>query len=124
MGDDGLEGATWAYVYGTIPVAYTHISCVWFHFPQVSLGMYLGAKIGILGANGAGKSSVLRILAGEDDQFDGHIDKSPGIRVTHLKQVWTLRGSCMAGIHDLSQGPSTGLTLTAIADDCALSLCI
>ena len=49
--------------------------------------MYLGAKIGILGANGAGKSSVLRILAGEDDQFDGHIDKSPGIRVTHLKQA-------------------------------------
>jgi len=35
------------------------------------LSFYYGAKIGVLGLNGAGKSSVLRIMAGEDDEFTG-----------------------------------------------------
>jgi ATPase subunit of ABC transporter with duplicated ATPase domains len=43
-------------------------------------GMYLGAKIGILGANGAGKSSLMRILAGVDTSFDGRVTRAPGIR--------------------------------------------
>lgn len=43
-------------------------------------GMYLGAKIGVLGANGAGKSSLMRILAGVDDKFDGKVVRAPGIR--------------------------------------------
>jgi ABC-type polysaccharide/polyol phosphate transport system ATPase subunit len=47
---------------------------------DVSLGMYLGAKIGVLGANGAGKSSLMRILAGVDDKFDGKVVRAPGIR--------------------------------------------
>jgi ATPase subunit of ABC transporter with duplicated ATPase domains len=42
--------------------------------------MYLGAKIGVLGANGAGKSSLMRILAGVDDKFDGKVVRAPGIR--------------------------------------------
>jgi ATPase subunit of ABC transporter with duplicated ATPase domains len=42
--------------------------------------MYLGAKIGVLGANGAGKSSLMRILAGVDDKFDGKVVRTPGIR--------------------------------------------
>mmetsp|Transcript_6359 Transcript_6359/g.17783 ORF Transcript_6359/g.17783 Transcript_6359/m.17783 type:complete len:652 (+) Transcript_6359:178-2133(+) len=53
---------------------------------NVGLGMYLGAKIGVLGANGAGKSTVMRILAGEDTNFDGDLVLSPGIRVRHLEQ--------------------------------------
>lgn len=53
---------------------------------NVGLGMYLGAKIGVLGQNGAGKSSVLRILAGEDQSFDGELQLAPGIRVHHLEQ--------------------------------------
>jgi ATPase subunit of ABC transporter with duplicated ATPase domains len=39
-----------------------------------------GAKIGVLGANGAGKSSLMRILAGEDTSFDGRVVRAPGIR--------------------------------------------
>jgi ATPase subunit of ABC transporter with duplicated ATPase domains len=39
-----------------------------------------GAKIGVLGANGAGKSSLMRILAGEDNSFDGRVVRAPGIR--------------------------------------------
>ena len=35
---------------------------------------------------GAGKSSVIRLLAGVDDQFDGHLHKADGIHVTHLQQ--------------------------------------
>ncbi|CAI5514676.1 unnamed protein product [Closterium sp. Naga37s-1] len=38
---------------------------------NISLGMYLGAKIGFLGANGAGKSSLMRLLAGRDVAFEG-----------------------------------------------------
>lgn len=53
---------------------------------NVSLGMYLGAKIGVLGANGAGKSSLMRILAGVDDKFDGRVVRTPGIRIGYLEQ--------------------------------------
>lgn len=45
-----------------------------------------GAKIGFLGANGAGKSSLMRILAGEDTQFDGNLNLVPGIRIGYLPQ--------------------------------------
>jgi ATP-binding cassette ChvD family protein len=53
---------------------------------DVSLGMYLGAKIGILGANGAGKSTVMRILAGQDDSFLGELVRDDGVRVGFLEQ--------------------------------------
>ena len=39
------------------------------------------------GQNGAGKSTTMRLLAGKDDQFDGHITRAPGITVAHLDQV-------------------------------------
>ena len=38
---------------------------------DISLSFYPGAKIGVLGANGSGKSSLLRIMAGLDDGFSG-----------------------------------------------------
>lgn len=40
----------------------------------------------MLGANGAGKSSVMRILAGEDTSFDGDLNLVPGIKVGYLPQ--------------------------------------
>ncbi len=46
-----------------------------------------GAKIGILGANGAGKSSLMRILAGVDTAFEGNLNLVPGIRIGYLEQV-------------------------------------
>src|SRR5262245_65279407 len=50
------------------------------------LSFYPGAKIGVLGANGAGKSSLLRIMAGLDDDFLGEAFAAEGLRVGHLAQ--------------------------------------
>ena len=53
---------------------------------DVTLAFYPGAKIGVLGHNGAGKSSVLRIMAGIDDGFTGEARLSPGFSVGLLEQ--------------------------------------
>lgn len=55
-------------------------------FKDVSLSMYDGAKIGIVGGNGAGKSSFLRIVAGVDNAYDGKAYPHPGMRVGYLAQ--------------------------------------
>jgi ATP-binding cassette ChvD family protein len=53
---------------------------------DISLSFYPGAKIGVLGANGSGKSSLLRIMASEDDGFSGEARLTPGFSVGHLAQ--------------------------------------
>ena len=53
---------------------------------DVTLAFYPGAKIGVLGHNGAGKSSVLRIMAGLDDGFTGEARLSTGYSVGLLEQ--------------------------------------
>ncbi|HET6773081.1 MAG TPA: energy-dependent translational throttle protein EttA [Acidimicrobiales bacterium] len=53
---------------------------------DISLSFYPGAKIGVLGANGAGKSSLLRIMAGADDGFTGQARLTPGFGVGMLEQ--------------------------------------
>ncbi len=53
---------------------------------DIYLSYFYGAKIGVLGLNGAGKSSLLRILAGIDTHYDGQINKSPGYTVGFLEQ--------------------------------------
>ena len=53
---------------------------------DISLSFFPGAKIGLLGLNGAGKSTVLRIMAGEDPDFDGEARPQPGIRIGYLPQ--------------------------------------
>jgi ATP-binding cassette ChvD family protein len=53
---------------------------------DISLSFYPGAKIGVLGANGSGKSSLLRIMAGIDDGFMGEARLTPGFSVGHLAQ--------------------------------------
>src|SRR5204863_1220991 len=50
------------------------------------LAFFPGAKIGVLGANGAGKSSLLRIMAGVDDDFLGEARPPDGIRIGYLPQ--------------------------------------
>jgi ATP-binding cassette ChvD family protein len=52
----------------------------------ISLSFYPGAKIGVIGANGSGKSSLLRIMAGEDDGFTGDARLTPGFTVGFLPQ--------------------------------------
>jgi ATP-binding cassette ChvD family protein len=57
---------------------------------NINISMYPDAKIGVLGSNGAGKSSLLRIMAGEDDGYQGECRVTPGFRVGHLAQEPTL----------------------------------
>src|SRR5947208_14412487 len=52
----------------------------------INISMFPGAKIGVLGANGAGKSSRLSIMAGEDDGFTGEARLTPGFTVGFLHQ--------------------------------------
>ncbi len=53
---------------------------------DISLSFFPGAKIGLLGLNGAGKSTVLRIMAGVDKEFDGEVQWQPGISIGYLPQ--------------------------------------
>jgi ATP-binding cassette ChvD family protein len=71
---------------------------------DISLSFYPGAKIGVLGANGAGKSSLLRIMAGVDDGFTGDARLTPGFSVGMLEQEPSLdpskdvHGNVMDGV--------------------------
>lgn len=53
---------------------------------DIYLSFFYGAKIGILGLNGSGKSSLLKIIAGIDKSFQGEVVFSPGYRVGYLEQ--------------------------------------
>src|SRR5215467_10438595 len=53
---------------------------------DISLSFFPGAKIGVLGLNGAGKSSLLKIMAGLDTNIDGEARPHSGIRVGFLTQ--------------------------------------
>ena len=53
---------------------------------DISLSFFPGAKIGLLGLNGAGKSTVLRIMAGVDKEFEGEVQWQPGISIGYLPQ--------------------------------------
>jgi len=71
---------------------------------NISLSFYPGAKIGVLGANGAGKSSLLRIMAGLDDGYTGDARLTPGFTVGYLAQEPQLdpakdvKGNVMEGV--------------------------
>jgi sulfate-transporting ATPase len=53
---------------------------------DISLSFFPGAKIGLLGLNGSGKSTVLRIMAGADKDYEGEVQHLPGISIGYLPQ--------------------------------------
>jgi sulfate-transporting ATPase len=53
---------------------------------DISLSFFPGAKIGLLGLNGSGKSTVLRIMAKQDTEYDGEVQHLPGIKIGYLPQ--------------------------------------
>ena len=53
---------------------------------NIYLSFFYGAKIGVIGLNGSGKSSLLKIIAGEDKSFQGEVVFSPGYSVGYLPQ--------------------------------------
>ena len=71
---------------------------------DISLSFFSGAKIGVLGLNGSGKSSLLKIMAGIDQNIDGEARPQPGIKVGFLPQEPELdpdmdvRGVVMQGV--------------------------
>ena len=73
---------------------------------DISLSFFPGAKIGVLGLNGAGKSSLLRIMGGIDTSFDGEARPQSGIRIGFLPQepeleaAKSVRATVMEGLGD------------------------
>ena len=53
---------------------------------DISLSFFPGAKIGLLGLNGAGKSTVLKIMAGVEREFDGEVQWQPNLKIGYLPQ--------------------------------------
>src|SRR5687768_12876512 len=91
------------YIYSTYKLAR--------HYPpdrtvleDISISFYPGAKIGVIGANGSGKSSLLRIMAGLDDGFTGEARLTPGFSAGYLSQEPQLdpskdvKGNVMDGV--------------------------
>src|SRR5919112_5243290 len=71
---------------------------------DVSLSFFPGAKIGVLGYNGAGKSTVLRIMSGTDTDYTGEARLAPGATVgileqePHLDETKDVRGNVEDGV--------------------------
>lgn len=70
---------------------------------DIYLSFFLGAKIGVIGANGSGKSSLLKIIAGLDEEFDGEVIKSDGVSVGILLQEPPLQEDKTVG-ENLAEG--------------------
>ncbi len=76
---------------------------------DISLSFFPGAKIGLLGLNGSGKSTVLRIMAGVDKEFDGEVQWLSGISIGYLPQEpaldpdKTVRDEVEAGLGEVMQ---------------------
>ena len=74
---------------------------------NISLSFYPGAKIGVIGSNGSGKTSLLRIMAGLDDGYSGEARLTPGFTVGYLAQEPELdpskdvRGNVMDGVAEV-----------------------
>jgi len=74
---------------------------------DISLSFFPGAKIGLLGLNGSGKSSLIRIMAGVDKDIEGEAIPMPGIRIGYLPQepqldpAHTVRQAVEAGLGEI-----------------------
>ncbi|MBT8117287.1 MAG: energy-dependent translational throttle protein EttA [Gammaproteobacteria bacterium] len=76
---------------------------------DISLSFFPGAKIGVLGLNGSGKSSLLRIMAGVDTEIEGEARPQPGIKIGFLQQEPPLnpdkdvRGNLEESLSDITE---------------------
>jgi energy-dependent translational throttle protein EttA len=76
---------------------------------DISLSFFPGAKIGLLGLNGSGKSTVLRIMAGADKEYEGEVQHLSGISIGYLPQEpqldaeKTVRAEVEAGLGEVMQ---------------------
>jgi energy-dependent translational throttle protein EttA len=77
---------------------------------DITLGYYYGAKIGVLGLNGSGKSSLLRIMAGVDREYEGAINAAQNYSVGYLEQE-PLRNEKRSVIEVVREGAQSTLDL-------------
>ena len=76
---------------------------------DISLSFFPGAKIGLLGLNGSGKSTVLRIMAAADKEFEGEVQWQPNMRIGYLPQepqldaLKTVREEVESGMGEVMQ---------------------
>src|SRR5437868_15500868 len=76
---------------------------------DISLSFFPGAKIGLLGLNGAGKSTVLKIMAGVDHDYNGEARAQPGTKIGYLAQepqldpAHTVREAVEQGVGEVLQ---------------------
>ncbi|MDP9441538.1 MAG: energy-dependent translational throttle protein EttA [Actinomycetota bacterium] len=82
----------------------------------INISMFPGAKIGVIGANGSGKSSLLRIMAGEDDGYTGEARLTPGFTVGYLAQEPKLDDSKTV-LGNVEEGVAATTELLAAYDD-------
>ena len=74
---------------------------------DISISFFPGAKIGLLGLNGSGKSTVLRIMAGVDKEFEGEVTAMPNLNIGYLPQepqlnpVQTVRDAVQEGLGEV-----------------------
>ena len=100
----------------------------------ISLSFFPGAKIGVLGRNGAGKSSLLRIMAGVDREHEGEARTQKGLRVGYLPQEPRLdaardvRGNVEEGVREvyalLRRFHDVGERLAEPLDDAGMQACL
>jgi len=79
---------------------------------DISLGYFYGAKIGVIGLNGSGKSSLLKIMAGVDPDYQGEVVCAPGYSVGYLPQEPTFDGS-LTVIDVVREGAAEAVALMA-----------
>ena len=91
----------------------------------IDLCFFPGAKIGVVGANGAGKSSLMKIMAGVDGEFDGTARPAPGASVGYLSQEPELAGeTCCAeprderkrSSGDMLEPPSSSFAVPSVSE--------
>ena len=84
---------------------------------DISLSFFPGAKIGVLGLNGSGKSTILKIMAGVDKEYEGeaiadagHQDRLPGAGAASLNPDQTVREAVEEGIGGVLKPPRSAST--------------
>src|SRR5437870_2398866 len=83
---------------------------------NISLSFFPGAKIGMLGLNGSGKSSLLKIMAGLDHEIEGEATPMPGLKVGFLPQEPQLDPD-QSVRHAVEQGLGEVLQAKKLLDD-------
>ena len=89
---------------------------------DVNCRIKAGDRVGLIGKNGAGKTTVLKMLLGQEQPSEGSVDLTPGLRIGYFSQFSELDGT--ASVRDVLEEVFTGVrTMEAELDEIARALC-